>query len=80
MDSARSLKEVLLEVERDEAAAISLLVNLLEKVRKTSDTAPLDRICAVVKLWQHQPPRGIVTSLQEVAEEFDKCPAHAKKS
>jgi hypothetical protein len=80
IDSVRPLKEVLHEVERDEAEAISLLVNLLEKVRKTSHTEPLEEICKVVNEWQHQPPGGIVTSLKKVAEEFEQqCPAHAKR-
>src|SRR5580765_2823390 len=74
------LRQTLLDVEHDEAEAISLLVNLLERVRKTSHTAPLERICEVVSEWQNQPPRGMVTSFLKIAEEFEaECPTHAKR-
>jgi len=78
VDSVSGLRDVLREVERDEAEAISLLVNLLAKVRETSQTAPLEGICKVLKEWQNQPPRGIVTSLLKISEEIE-CPIHAKE-
>jgi hypothetical protein len=80
VNSASALKEVLVEVERDEAEAISLLVNLLAKVRETSATAPLNDICKVMKEWQNQPPRVIVGSLMKISEQFEgQCPAYGKK-
>ena len=76
----QALRETLSEVERDEAEAISMLVNLLAKVRETSNTEPLDGICRVVNEWQNQPPGAIVTSLLNIAEQFEgACPARAKR-
>ena len=69
------LKQTLRDVEREEAEAISLLVSLLDKVRETSNTKPLKKVCAVVKEWQNQPPRGIVASLKGIAERLE-CQAH----
>ena len=41
-------KQTLAEVQREEAEAISLLVGLLDKVRETSITTPLESISKVV--------------------------------
>jgi len=74
------LKQTLAEVERDEAEAISLLVGLLDKVRETSNTAPLESISKVVIQWQHRPPNAIVCDLMKIAEQFEAaCPALAKR-
>ena len=64
------LRQTLADVEQDEARAIAVLVNLLEKVRETSRTAPLDRICKVVSEWQNSPPGGIVTALEKIREDL----------
>jgi hypothetical protein len=75
-----ALMQVLKEVERDEAEAIRLLVRLLDKVRETSRTAPLERIAKVVCEWQNRPPRGIVTDLMEIDAQFEvACPARGKR-
>ena len=75
-----ALKEVLMTVERDEAEAISLLVSLLDKVRETSRTAPLERICKVVIEWQNQPPNAIVSELMKIDAQFEgACPARDKR-
>jgi hypothetical protein len=74
------LKQTLAEVQRDEAEAIGLLVTLLDNVRQSSRTAMLEPICQVVKRWQDEPPRGIVTSLMKIADEFEaECPIRDKK-
>lgn len=74
------LKQTLVEVQRDESEAISLLVSLLDKVRETSHTAPLEAICKVVVQWQNQPPNAIVTSLMKIAEQFEaECPTRDKR-
>jgi hypothetical protein len=78
--TSQVLKDTLAEVQRDEAEAIALLVGLLDKVRETSHTAPLESICKVVNEWQHQPPRGIVTSLMKIEEQFEaEWPRRAKR-
>ena len=74
------LKQTLAEVSRDEARAVALLVGLLDKVRETSNTAPLESISKVVIQWQNVPPGGIVTSLMKIAEQFEgECPAHDRR-
>jgi len=67
-----TLKDVLRQVERDEAEAISVLARLLDKVRETSNTAPLERISNVIIQWQNQPPRVIVTSLMNIAAQLEQ--------
>jgi hypothetical protein len=70
------LKQTLAEVQRDEGKAIGLLVTLLDKVRETSNTAPLEGISKVVLEWQHRPPNAIVSDLMKIAEQFEaECPA-----
>jgi hypothetical protein len=77
---SEALRRTIAEVARDEAEAISLLVNLLAKVRETSDTAPLDSICKVVNDWQNVPPGVIVRSLMTIAEQFEAgCRLYDKK-
>ena len=74
------LKQTLNDVQRDEAEAISLLVSLLDRVRETSNTAPLESICKVVNEWQHCPPNAIVSDLMRIDEQFEvTCPARAKR-
>jgi hypothetical protein len=74
------LKQTLGEVERDEAAAISLLVRLLDNVRETSNTAPLESISKIVLEGQHRPPNAIVSELMKIEETFEVgCPARAKR-
>jgi hypothetical protein len=65
------LKQTLLDVERDEAEAIALLVALLDKVRETSRTEPLKNVCAVLNEWQNQPPNAIVRSLAEISKQLN---------
>lgn len=75
-----ALKVVLQQVQQDEAEAISLLVGLLDKVRETSNTEPLESISQVVIQWQNQPPGVIVTSLMKIEQEFEEqCQASAKR-
>lgn len=66
-----TLNEVLNEVQRDEAQAIQLLVNLLDKIRQSSHTAPLENISKVLIQWQNQPPRVIVSELMKIDAEFE---------
>jgi hypothetical protein len=74
------LKQTLAEVERDEAEAISLLVSLLDKVRETSITAPLEHIAKVVMEWQHRPPNAIVCDLMKIDEQFEvTCQGRGKR-
>ena len=68
--SSEALRRTLAEVERDEAEAISLLVRLLDKVRETSNTAPLESVSKVVIQWQNQPPGVIVTELRKISNEL----------
>ena len=75
-----ALLATLREVQRDEAQAISVLVNLLAKVRETSNTAPLEDICKVVNEWQNVPPHAILSDLMKIEAQFeDGCRARAKK-
>jgi len=76
--TASTLKEVLQQVERDEADAISLLVSLLDKVRETSRTAPLESISKVIVQWQNVPPGVIVTELRKISNELG-CQASDNK-
>jgi hypothetical protein len=69
--TSSALKHVLAEVERDEAQAISLLVSLLDRVRETSNTGPLEAISKVVIQWQNRPPGGIVTDLMKIRDELN---------
>jgi hypothetical protein len=64
--TASTLKDVLQQVRRDEAEAISLLASLLDNVRETSNTAPLERISKIVVQWQNVPPGVIVTELRTI--------------
>jgi len=73
-----ALRDVLREVERDEAEAITVLCRVLELVEKSSDLTQLSTIRNVVKEWQNRPPRGIVTGLMTVMEKLE-CPAPAKR-
>jgi hypothetical protein len=74
------LKQTLAEVERDEAAGICILVRLLDNVRETSNTAPLETISKVVLQWQQRPPNAIVSDLMKIAEQFEaECRTCAKK-
>jgi hypothetical protein len=74
------LRQTVAEVQRDEAEAISLLINLLAKVRETSHTAPLENICRVVKDWQNCPPGVIVSELMKIDAQFEgACPRRDKK-
>ena len=74
------LKQTLTEVQRDEAEAIALLVSLLDRVRETSHTAPLESICKVVNEWQNWPPNAIVSDLMKIDEQFEvECRAHDKR-
>jgi hypothetical protein len=74
------LRQTLADVQRDEAEAISLLVGLLDKVRETSNTAPLERISKVVIQWQHRPPNAIVSDLMNIAEQFEEeCPVRDRR-
>jgi len=68
--SSEALRRTLAEVERDEAEAISLLVRLLDNVRETSNTAPLELISKVVVQWQNEPPGVIVTELRKISNEL----------
>jgi hypothetical protein len=78
--TSEALKQALADVARDEAEAIGLLVNLLAKVRETSNTAPLEDICKVVVQWQHEPPNAIVSNLMKIEAQFeDGCRARAKR-
>jgi hypothetical protein len=67
---ADTLRDVLQQVQRDEAEAISLLVSLLDKIRETSRTAHLELICKVVIEWQNCPPGVIVTELRKIGSEL----------
>jgi hypothetical protein len=69
--TATGLREVLRDVERDEAQAIFLLVTLLDKVRETSDTTPLKDVCATIVQWQDRPPNAIVRSLEDIGRRWD---------
>ena len=71
--SADVLRQTLLEVERDEAEAISTLCALLERIETSSNFNGLAQIREVLKEWQNQPPRGIVTHLIRIGETL-KCP------
>jgi hypothetical protein len=75
--SNAALKQVLADVERDEAEAISLLCQALELVEESREFKHLKSIREVVKEWQNQPPRGIVTGLMKVMEKLE-CRAPAK--
>ena len=78
--SSEVLRRTLAEVERDEAEAISLLVQLLDNVRETSNTAPLESISRVVLQWQHRPPNAIVSDLMKIAEQFEgECPVRDRR-
>jgi len=78
--AAKRLKDVLHQVQQDEAQAIFLLVSLLDKVRETSRTAPLEMISKVVLAWQHRPPNAIVSDLMNIAEQFEgECLAHDRR-
>jgi hypothetical protein len=74
-NTGSTLRETLREVERDEAEAIDALCDLLERVEESRDFRCLSPLRKVLKQWQNQPPRGIVTSLQELRERLE-CQDH----
>ena len=70
-----TLRQVLHDVERDEAEAIDTLCALLERVEESRQVACLADVRKVLKEWQNRPPRGIVTDLMKIGETL-KCQAH----
>jgi hypothetical protein len=70
-----ALRNVLREVERDEAAAIDALCAVLERVEESRDFSCLPGVRKIVKEWQNRPPGGIVTDLMRIHETL-KCQAH----
>jgi len=66
-----AVRQVLLEVESNEAKAISLLVSLLDRVRETSDTTPLKGVAETIVQWQNVPPDAIVRSLEDIEKQWD---------
>jgi hypothetical protein len=63
-----ALRQVLADVERDEAEAIEVLCAVLERVEESRDFSCLKHVRNVVKEWQNRPPRGIVTDLLRIRE------------
>src|SRR5262249_41236966 len=61
-------RDTLSEVERDEAEAISLFVNLLAKVRETSNADLLDDISEALNEWQMRSRGGMVTERYAVRQ------------
>jgi hypothetical protein len=74
------LRETLVQVQRDEAAAIEALCALLERIEKSSKVECLPAVREVMKEWQNLPPRVIFASLMKIEKQFEQqCPARAKK-
>jgi len=67
-----ALRQVLHEVERDEAQAIETLCALLERIEESRDLSSLPQIRSILIRWQNCPPGGIVTELAKVREHMEK--------
>jgi hypothetical protein len=67
-----ALREVLNEVERDEAAAIQALCALLERAEESRDFGCLTDVRKVLIEWQNRPPGVIVSELAKISQELEK--------
>ncbi len=75
--TASTFRNVLRDVEHDEAEAIDALCAVLERVEESRDFSCFSELRRVLKEWQHRPPRGIVDDLMRIRKTLE-CQDHAR--